>query len=77
MVSGHSLQKDWLQDVYKRQMRDIVALVDVEYLNVPSVAQNPIPEVEEKSDTVYSRKISKQLDTIPFEAVIELSLIHI
>lgn len=40
-------------------MRDIVALVDVEYLNVPSVAQNPIPEVEEKSDTVYSRKISK------------------
>ena len=57
-------------------MRDIVALMDVEYLKIPSVAQNPIPEVEEKSDTVYStRKISTQLDTIPFETVIEFDTI--
>lgn len=52
-------------------MRDIVALVDIEYLSVPDAINDSVFEIRTRNEAVISQRIPVRVDTIPFESVME------
>lgn len=51
-------------------MRDIVALVDIEYLSVPDAINDSVLEIRTRK-AVISQRIPVRVDTIPLESVME------
>lgn len=52
-------------------MRDIVALVDIEYLSVPDAINDSVLEIRTRNEAVISQRIPVRVDTIPLESVME------
>ncbi len=52
-------------------MRDIVALVDIEYLSVSDAINDSVLEIRTRNEAVISQRIPVRVDTIPLESVME------
>ena len=52
-------------------MRDIVALVDIEYLSVPDAINDSVLEIRTRNEAVILQRIPVRVDTIPLESVME------
>ena len=52
-------------------MRDIVALVDIEYLSVPDAINDSVLEIRTRNEAVISQRIPVRVDTFPLESVME------